>query len=107
LVTFSLPKYEKSHIISERKSFSRICESEELKISNSQQGEYPEATFKDFDDWDIISNSSIGSRISKITIYADYYLWAIEVTYEDKNGKITTSIHTQDDSYLQEWDKLK
>jgi len=51
---------------------------------SNQQG-IPDAiqSSKVFDDWDIISDPGLNTRIKNITIYADYYICAFEITYID------------------------
>lgn len=87
---------------------AKLNESDGLWSSHlSQQGIPSAGDIKDFDDWSIISSSKKGVRVKKVTIYADYYLCAFEIEYQDKSGNVTTSTHAVDDSYLTQCNKIK
>ena len=94
-------KYEKSPVFEERKTLSMQTINNDSNDGLWQQGVHLSSdALKDFDDWNIISDSSTKVRIKQFTIYADYYICAFEIVYIDKNGKETKSIHAIDPSYL-------
>ena len=65
---------------------------------SDQQG-VPSSSLKEVDDWKIIENTLSKIRVKQITIFASYYICALEVVYIDGSGKETTSIHCADSSY--------
>lgn len=78
------------------------------KYDADQQGvPFPFTGIKDFDDWDLISDTTSGTRIKKVTIFADYYICAFEIVYVDKHGKETHSVHSLDESYLKQPHNMK
>lgn len=108
LYNFSVPKYEKSRVPEERKTLSNFERTLNKTPETNQQGvPFPVNGIKDFDDWDIISDSSREVRIKKVTIFADYYIWAFQIVYEDNLGHETTSTHALDNSYLKQDKTIK
>jgi hypothetical protein len=93
-------------VIEERKVIDKINDSD-MRSTTYQQSSNLGTHFKDFDDWNIISDSSSKIRIRKIIIYADYYLCAMEIVYVDQYGKETKSGHWIDNSYISQWNKIK
>lgn len=80
---------------------SQLNESRTIEEGSGQQGvPFPNQGIRDIDDWEIISDVSKGMRIKKLTLFADYYIWAIEITYSDYQDKEFTSVHALDESYL-------
>ena len=102
-----MPKYQKSKVIEERKTMSQLNESRNLEEGSQQGVPFPNQGIRDIDDWELISDVAKGMRIKKLTVYADYYVWAIEVTYADYQDKEYHSIHALDDSYLIRKDSIK
>ena len=57
-----------------------------------------------FDDWNTTSWAEEDFHISKITVYADYYICAIEVTYKNDDGLELMKIHSVNNLYKKEKD---
>jgi hypothetical protein len=102
-----MPKYQKSKVLEERKTMSQLNESRNLEEGSQQGVPFPTQGIRDIDDWELISDVSKGMRIKKLTLYADYYIWAIEITYIDLQDKEFNSVHALDDSYLSKKDFIK
>lgn len=74
----------------------------------SQQGVPLNQTManNEFDDWEIISTPNQHFRITHITVYADYFICAMEITFEDFSGHCIKQIHSTDESYKEREDEI-
>ena len=97
--------YEKERLTSSDQEESKYIES--TKEATTQRSKFNKLynytnqteTYEEFDDLTIIEDRSNSIKIKSITVYFDYYIYALEITYIDINNKEFKSIHWANKDY--------
>ena len=74
------------------------------RIFENRFSKTKEKDIKEIDDWDIIEDRNTSIKIKSITVYFDYYIYALEITYIKRDHSKVTSIHWANKEYLQKKD---